>query len=331
MSFIDEIKQRAKNDLKTIVLPEATDIRVLQATENILKEQFANVILVGEKDTILNIAHESNININGVKNVNPAKSDNYEKYVNDFFELRKKKGMTIPKAKELLLDPVYYGMMMVKENEADGLVSGAIHSTADTLRPALQILKTAPDTNLVSAFFLMLVPNCEYGENGTFVFSDCGLNVNPNAEELAEIAHSSSKSFEQLTGKQSKIAMLSYSTYGSAKSELTEKVINATELVKQNYPELQVDGELQLDAAIIPEIADMKAPGSDIKGMANTLIFPDLNAGNIGYKLTQRFAKAEAYGPLCQGIAKPVNDLSRGCNSKDIEGVVAITAVQAQK
>ena len=235
------------------------------------------------------------------------------------------------KAKELLLDPVYYGMMMVKENEADGLVSGAIHSTADTLRPALQILKTAPDTKLVSAFFLMLVPNCEYGENGTFVFSDCGLNVNPNAEELAEIAHSSSKSFEQLTGKQSKIAMLSYSTYGSAKSELTEKVINATELVKQNYPELQVDGELQLDAAIIPEIADMKAPGSDIKGKANTLIFPDLNAGNIGYKLTQRFAKAEAYGPLCQGIAKPVNDLSRGCNSKDIEGVVAITAVQAQK
>lgn len=331
MSFIDEIKQRAKNDLKTIVLPEATDIRVLQATENILKEQFANVILVGEKDTILNIAHGSNINITGVKIVNPAKSDNYDKYVNDFFELRKKKGMTISKAKELLLDPVYYGMMMVKENEADGLVSGAIHSTADTLRPALQILKTAPDTKLVSAFFLMLVPNCEYGENGTFVFSDCGLNVNPNAEELAEIAHSSSKSFEQLTGKQSKIAMLSYSTYGSAKSELTEKVINATELVKQNYPELQVDGELQLDAAIIPEIADMKAPGSDIKGMANTLIFPDLNAGNIGYKLTQRFAKAEAYGPLCQGIAKPVNDLSRGCNSKDIEGVVAITAVQAQK
>ena len=260
MSFIDEIKQRAKNDLKTIVLPEATDIRVLQATENILKEQFANVILVGEKDTILNIAHESNINITGVKIVNPAKSDNYEKYVNDFFELRKKKGMTIPKAKELLLDPVYYGMMMVKENEADGLVSGAIHSTADTLRPALQILKTAPDTKLVSAFFLMLVPNCEYGENGTFVFSDCGLNVNPNAEELAEIAHSSSKSFEQLTGKQSKIAMLSYSTYGSAKSELTEKVINATELVKQNYPELKVDGELQLDAEIIPEIADMKAP-----------------------------------------------------------------------
>lgn len=171
----------------------------------------------------------------------------------------------------------------------------------------------------------------EYGENGTFVFSDCGLNVNPNAEELAEIAHSSSKSFEQLTGKQSKIAMLSYSTYGSAKSELTEKVINATELVKQNYPELQVDGELQLDAAIIPEIADMKAPGSDIKGMANTLIFPDLNAGNIGYKLTQRFAKAEAYGPLCQGIAKPVNDLSRGCNSKDIEGVVAIYSCTSTK
>jgi phosphate acetyltransferase len=221
-------------------------------------------------------------------------------------------------------------MMMVKQCEADGLVSGAIHSTSDTLRPALQILKTAPGTKLVSAFFLMVVPNCDYSDDGVFVFGDCGLNPNPTAEELAEIAKSSSDSYKSLTGKESKIAMLSYSTKGSAKSELVDKVVNATELVKTNYPELKVDGELQLDAAIVPEVAKSKAPGSEVAGHANTLIFPDLNAGNIGYKLVQRLGKAEAYGPLCQGIAKPVNDLSRGCSAEDIAGVIAITAVQAQ-
>ncbi len=228
-------------------------------------------------------------------------------------------------------DETYFGMMMVKQNEADGLVSGAIHSTSDTLRPALQILKTAPGTKLVSAFFVMVVPDCEYGENGTFIFGDSGLNENPNAEQLAEIAISSSKSFEQLVGEQAKVAMLSYSTYGSAHSASTEKVIEATKLVKEKAPNLLVDGEMQLDAAIIPEIAASKAPGSPVQGKANTLIFPDLDAGNIGYKLVQRLAKAEAYGPLCQGIAKPVNDLSRGCSAEDIVGVVAITAVQAQK
>ena len=238
--------------------------------------------------------------------------------------------MTIEKAKELVLDPTHYGMMMLKSEDADGLVSGAAHSTADTLRPALQILKTAPGTKLVSAFFVMVVPNCEYGANGTFVFGDSGLNQNPNSEELSEIAISSAKSFEQLVEKEAKVAMLSYSTYGSATSELTQKVIDATNIVKEKDEKLAVDGELQLDAAIIPEIAKSKAPGSKVAGKANVLIFPDLNAGNIGYKLVQRLAKAEAYGPLCQGIAKPVNDLSRGCSSKDIAGVVAITAVQAQ-
>ncbi len=286
--------------------------------------------LFGNEKEILKIANENNIDITRAKIENPEKSENYDKYVNSFFELRKNKGMTILKAKELLLDPVYYGMMMVKENVADGLVSGSIHSTADTLRPALQILKTAPGTKLVSAFFLMLVPNCEYGENGTFIFSDCGLNVNPTAEELSEIAYSSSKSFELLTNKKSKIAMLSYSTYGSAKSELTQKVIKATNIAKEKYPNLDIDGELQLDAAIVPQISKMKAPKSDIQGMANTLIFPNLDAGNIGYKLVQRLSNAEAYGPLCQGISKPVNDLSRGCNASDIEGAVAITALQCQ-
>ncbi len=331
MSIIEDIKLRAKRNIKKIVLPEATDVRVLKATENILKEGFAEIILVGNTESILNISKQNNINISNAKIVNPAKSNNYEKYVNNFYELRKNKGISIEKAKELLLNPVYYGMMMVEQNEADGLVSGAIHSTADTLRPALQILKTAPNTKLVSAFFLMDVPNCNYGENGTFVFADCGLNVNPNAEELAEIANLSSKSFNQLTGKQSKIAMLSYSSYGSAKSELVEKIIQATKIAKQEYPELIIDGELQLDAAIVPEVAKIKAPNSKLEGKANTLIFPNLDSGNIGYKLVQRLAKAEAYGPLCQGISKPVNDLSRGCSSKDIEGVVAITAVQAQE
>ncbi len=330
MAFIDDIKIRAKEKIKTIVLPEATDIRVLTATSNILKEGFAKIILIGNKEAILNKAKESNLDLENAEIVDPVTSEKYDEYVNAFFELRKNKGIDIEKAKQLILDPVYFGMMMVKTGYADGLVSGAIHSTSDTLRPALQILKTAPNTKLVSAFFLMVVPDCEYGENGTFIFSDCGLNENPDSEALSEIAISSSKSFEQLVGKQSKIAMLSYSTYGSAHSELTDKVITATNLVRQKAPELIVDGELQLDAAIIPDIAKSKAPGSPLKGEANTLIFPELDAGNIGYKLVQRLAKAEAYGPLCQGIAKPVNDLSRGCNSKDIEGVVAITAVQAQ-
>lgn len=330
MSFIEEMKSKARKNLKTIVLPEATDERVLQAADIILKEGFANIILVGDEKQLLDKANEKGFNLSKAKIVNPMKSNKYEEYVEAFYELRKLKGIDINKAKELIKDPVYFAMMMVKQGDCDGLVSGAIHSTADTLRPALQILKTAPNTKLVSAFFLMVVPNCEYGEKGTFVFSDCGLNPNPNAEELSEIAISSAKSFEQLVGKTPRVGMLSFSTYGSAKSESTEKVIEATNFVKEKMPDLLVDGELQLDAAIIPEVANSKAPGSNVAGHANTLVFPNLDAGNIGYKLTQRLAKAEAYGPLCQGIAKPVNDLSRGCSAQDIVGVVAITAVQAQ-
>ena len=333
MTFIDNIKKRAKEDIKTIVLPEAEDIRILEATQQVLKEQYANIILVGNKGKIEKKAKENNINIIGAEIVDPNNSEKHDEYVNLLYELRKHKGMTIEQAKELVKDPVYYGMLMVKDEQtnADGLVSGAAHSTSDTLRPALQILKTAPGTKLVSAFFVMVVPDCEYGEKGTFVFADSGLNENPDSEALSEIAISSSKSFKQLVQKEPKVAMLSYSTYGSAKSELTQKVIEATQKVKEKEQELKVDGELQLDAAIIPEIAEMKAPGSPLKGQANVLVFPNLDCGNIGYKLVQRLGKAEAYGPLCQGIAKPVNDLSRGCNSKDVAGVVAITAVQAQK
>ncbi len=329
MSFINKIKEKARKNIKTIILTESEDKRVLQAAQKVKEEEFANIILIGKEEEANKLAKENNINIAGIPIIDPETSEKYEEYVNAFYELRKAKGMTIEKAREMLKDNMYFGTMMVKMGDADGLVSGACHSTANTLRPALQILKTAPGTKLVSAFFLMVVPDCNYGENGIFVFGDSGLVENPNPEELSEIAISSSKSFEQLTGKEAKVAMLSYSTYGSAHSELTEKVVEGTKLLKEKMPNLICDGEVQLDAAIIPEINASKAPGSPLKGEANTLIFPNLDAGNIGYKLVQRLAKAEAYGPLCQGIAKPVNDLSRGCHSDDIVGVVAITAVQA--
>lgn len=333
MSFIEEIKNRAKEDKKTIILPEAEDKRVLEAASKIIKQGFAKVILLGDEEKIKEDSSKNKIDLDGVDIINPLTSDKKEEYKQKLYELRKNKGMTLEQAEELLKEPIYFGMMMLKDenSKADGLVSGAAHSTANTLRPALQILKTKPGTKLVSAFFVMCVPDCEYGENGTFIFGDSGLNQNPTADELSEIAISSSKSFEQLVRKEAKVAMLSYSTKGSAKSELTEKVIEATKLVKEKETNLMVDGELQLDAAIVPEIAASKAPDSPLKGEANVLIFPDLDAGNIGYKLVQRLAKAEAYGPLCQGIAKPVNDLSRGCSADDIVGVVAITAVQAQE
>lgn len=330
MNFIEEIKKRASNQIKTIVLPEATDIRILEATDIIGKEGFAKIILLGNESEIISTANKNKLNISKATIIEPLKSDKYDEYVEAFYELRKAKGMTIEQAKKILQDPVYFGMMMVKKEAADGLVSGAAHSTADTLRPALQILKTKPGTKLVSTFMLEIVPNCEYGNNGIFIFSDCGLNPKPTSEELSEIAISSSESYQQIVGDAPKIAMLSYSTHGSAASEDVDKVRKATQLTKEKAPNLLVDGELQLDSAIVPEIGNVKAPGSDVAGKANILIFPDLNSGNIGYKLVERLAKAEAYGPICQGMAKPVNDLSRGCKAKDIVGAVAITALQAQ-
>ena len=329
MSFIESIKQRAKQNIKTIILPEAEDKRVLEAASKVIAQGFAKVILIGDKEQVEKDSKENNIDLLGVEIIDIKTSTKKQEYAQKLFELRQAKGMTQEEASKIIEEPIYFGMMMLKNGEADGLVSGAAHSTSNTLRPALQILKTAPNTKLVSAFFVMCVPNCEYGEKGTFIYGDSGLNQNPNADELSEIAISSAKSFRSLVEAEPKVAMLSYSTYGSAKSELTEKVIEATKLVKEKEPNLLVDGELQVDAAIIPEVSKSKAPGSPIEGNANVLIFPDLNAGNIGYKLTQRLAKAEAYGPLCQGIAKPVNDLSRGCSADDIVGVVAITAVQA--
>ena len=330
MNFIEIIKEKASKDIKTIVLPEATDIRVLKATEIINKEKFAKVVLIGNEEEVNKLLKENNINLGNTKIINPEKSEKKEEYANTLYELRRTKGMTKEQAEELILNPVYYGMMMVKLDEADGLVSGAAHSTADTLRPALQIIKTAPGTKLVSTFAAMDVPNCEFGENGLFFFGDCGLNQNPNSEELAQIALSTARSFENLVGAKAKVAMLSYSKMGSAKAEEVTKVQEATKIAKESDSELMLDGEMQLDAAIVPEIAKSKAPESKVAGHANVLIFPELEAGNIGYKLVERLGKAEAYGPICQGIAKPVNDLSRGCKAEDIAGVVAITAVQAQ-
>ncbi len=331
MSFIEKIKEKAKSNIKTIVLPEGEEIRTLKAAEIINKEKFAKVVLIGNQEKIKEILTRENINIGDIQVIEPEKSEKKEEYANALYELRKAKGMTLEDAEKLVLDPVYYGMMMVKLEEADGLVSGAVHSTADTLRPALQIIKTAPGTKIVSTFVAIDVPNCEFGENGLFFFSDCGLNQNPNSEELAQIAISTAKSFETLVEAKPKVAMLSYSTMGSAKAEEVTKVQEATKMAKEEAPELMLDGEMQLDAAIVPAIGQSKAPGSKVAGNANILIFPELEAGNIGYKLVERLAKAEAYGPVCQGIAKPVNDLSRGCKAEDIVGVVAITAVQAQK
>ncbi|WP_314730322.1 phosphate acetyltransferase [Oribacterium parvum] len=331
MSFIEDVKEKAKSKMKTIVLPEAEDKRTLEAAEQIKKEGFAKLVLLGNKETVEKDAQSYGFDLSGIEILDPKTSPSLDDYVATLVELRKSKGMTEEEARKLLTESnTYFGVMMVKKGDADGLVSGACHSTADTLRPSLQILKTKPGTKLVSAFFVMVVPDCQYGENGTFVFSDCGLNQNPTAEELAAIAESSAESFRFLVGKEPKVAMLSYSTLGSAKHDDVTKVQEATRIAKENNPDLLLEGELQLDAALVESVASLKAPGSKVAGHANTLIFPNLDAGNIGYKLVQRLAKAEAYGPMTQGIARPVNDLSRGCSAEDIVGVVAITAVQCQ-
>ena len=329
MNFIDRIKERAKSDKKRIVLPESMDKRVIEAAEKILREDLAEVVIVGKKEDILEISQGYDISKAII--VDPFTEEYTEELINELVELRKSKGMTYEEAKKLLLeDYMYYACMLVKTGRADGVVSGACHSTSNTLRAALQIIKTKPGVMLVSAFFLMVVPDCEYGENGTFIFGDSGLEQNPTPEKLAAIAASSADSFKLLVEAEPRVAMLSHSTMGSAKHADVDKVVEGVRIAKEMYPQYKIDGEMQLDAAIIPEIAASKAPESEVAGHANVLIFPDLDAGNIGYKLVQRLAKAEAYGPICQGIAAPVNDLSRGCSADDIVGVVAITAVQAQ-
>ena len=329
MGFIDVIKDRARADKKVIVLPESEDRRTYEAAAQIMKEGIADIIIVGTEEQVAEVG--AGLDLTGIKVVDPAKDPKAPEYIDKLVELRSKKGMTKEQATDILMNQyLYYGVMMVKMGDADGMVSGACHSTADTLRPCLQILKTKPGTKLVSAFFLMVVPDCEYGANGTFIFADSGLEQNPDPEKLAAIAYSSAESFELLVQQPAKVAMLSHSTMGSAKHADVDKVVEATRIVKEQHPELMVDGEMQLDAAIVPSVGKSKAPNSPVAGEANVLVFPDLDAGNIGYKLVQRLAKAEAYGPVTQGIAKPVNDLSRGCSAEDIVGVVAITAVQCQ-
>ncbi|MBP5652378.1 MAG: phosphate acetyltransferase [Lachnospiraceae bacterium] len=328
MSFIDDIKVRARKNIKTIVLPEAEDRRVLEAAATTLKEGNAKVVLLGDPADIAKLGE--GLDLSAATIINPKTADKLQAYIDKLVELREKKGMTPELAlQSLTTDYTTFAVMMVKMGDADGVVSGACHSTANTLRPCLQILKTAPGVKSASAFFLMIVPNCEYGENGVFVFADCGLNQNPDPEQLAEIAAQSAKSFEMLTGKSARVAMLSHSSKGSAKHDDVTKVVEATRIAKETYPDIMLDGELQLDAAIVPSVGASKAPDSPVAGKANVLVFPDLDAGNIGYKLVQRLAKAEAYGPVMQGIAAPVNDLSRGCFAEDIVGVIAITAVQA--
>ncbi|MBO4746640.1 MAG: phosphate acetyltransferase [Clostridiales bacterium] len=329
MAFIDEIKAKAKSNKKTVILPESMDRRTFEAAAEILAEDIANLIIIGTDEEVK--ANSEGLDISKATIINPHTYEKTQEYINGFYELRKAKGMTPEEAEKTLLgDYMYYACMMVKMGDGDGIVSGACHSTANTLRPSLQIIKTAPGTKLVSAFFVMVVPDCEYGEDGVFVFGDCGLVQNPNPEELAAIAGSSAASFKQLVGKEPVVALLSHSSMGSAKHDDVTKVVEATKIAKEEYPQFAIDGELQADAAMVPSIGASKAPDSKVAGKANVLIFPDLDAGNIGYKLVQRLGKAEAYGPMCQGIAKPVNDLSRGCSAKDIVGVIAITAVQAQ-
>ncbi|MCL5104706.1 MAG: phosphate acetyltransferase [Armatimonadetes bacterium] len=328
-NVMETIYAKARAARKRIVLPEADDVRTVTAARMILDQGLADVILVGQEDKIAAAVEASGTDISGCRVIDPVKSPEFDGFCKQFYELRKHKGVTEEKARKIVADPLYFGCMMVYNDEADGQVSGATHSTADTVRPALQILKTAPDCRLVSSFFVMIIPDCQYGEGGVLIYADCGLVIDPDPKELAEIAIQSAKSMQGLLGFEPRVAMLSFSTKGSGSDPIADKVIAATKIAKERRPDLLIDGELQGDAALVDWIGLKKAPGSPVAGRANILIFPDLNAGNICYKLTERLAKAEAYGPVLQGLRKPVNDLSRGCDANDIVNVAAITAVQA--
>ena len=329
MDFLSTMKAKAKADKKVIVLPESYEKRNLEAAAECLKEELADIILIGKKDKIMEAA--GSFDVSKAIFVDPETYDRMDEMVAGLAEARKSKGMTLEEARKILMDDsLFVAVMLVKMGVADGMVSGAIHSTADTLRPALQILKTAPGTELVSSFYIMVTKTPQYGDDGILLFADCALNQNPNPAELACIAGDSAKSYNAFIGKEARVAMLSHSTMGSAKHADVTKVVDAVKIAKEKYPDLKLDGEIQLDAAIVKEVGELKAPNSTVAGKANVLVFPDIDAGNIGYKLVQRFGNAEAFGPILQGIAKPVNDLSRGCSANDIVAVVALTSVQAQ-
>lgn len=328
MSLMDSIQAKAKADLKHIVLAEGTEPRTVEAAGIIAREGIAKVTLLGNPEEVKKVA--AGKSLDGVNIIDPEKADCLEAYASAFYEMRKSKGITLGQASQTMKDPLYFATMMIKQGDADGMVAGAINSTGNTIRPALQIIKTAPGISIVSSCFLMEIPNKAYGDNGVMAFGDCAICIDPNADELAAIAVATAQTARSLGGIDPRVAMLSFSTKGSAKHALVDKVAQATAKVKEIAPELNVDGELQADAALVESVGQLKSPGSPVAGKANVLIFPDIQAGNIGYKLVQRLAGAEAIGPVCQGLAKPVNDLSRGCSVADIVAVVAITAVQAQ-
>ena len=330
MKISQLIREKAKKNPKIIVLPEGEEPRMIKAAETIINEGFASLILLGREENIKSKARELGVDLsNKIQIINPKDSEKLKEYAESYYQLRKNKGVSSDEAYQLLENPLYFGALMVYHDDADGLVAGSINATGDVFRPALQTIKTAPGINIVSSSFVMVVPDCPYGEKGIMVFADCALNPEPNAEQLADVAIASAATGKALVGFEPKVAMLSFSTKGSGKHPLVDKVIEATKIAKEKKPELLIDGELQADAALIPSIGERKAPNSKIAGKANVLIFPDLHSGNIAYKLIERLAKAEAIGPISQGMKKPVNDLSRGCSAEDIVNVVAITVLQA--
>lgn len=330
MEISQLIREKAKKNPKIIVLPEGEEQRMIKAAETIINEGIASLILLGREENIKSKAQELGIDLsNKIKIINPKDSEKLKKYAESYYQLRKNKGVSSDQAYQLLENPLYFGALMVYHDDADGLVAGSINATGDVFRPALQTIKTAPGINIVSSSFIMVIPDCPYGEKGVMVFADCALNPEPNAEQLADVAIASAATGKALVGFEPRVAMLSFSTRGSGKHPLVDKVIEATKIAKEKNPELLIDGELQADAALIPSIGERKAPNSKIAGKANVLIFPDLHSGNIAYKLIERLAKAKAIGPISQGMRKPINDLSRGCSVADIVNVVAITVLQA--
>jgi phosphate acetyltransferase len=330
MSLLAQIREKAATKGKTIVLPEGTEERTLKAVRAIVDNKIANPILLGDESAIRGLASTIGADLSGAEIINLATTPLMDDFVQAFYEMRKDKGITLDKARDTMKDPLFFASMMVKMGKADGEVAGAENTTGNVLRPALQIIKTSPGISAVSGSFIMICPNKDYGEDGLFVFADCAVTIDPSAQQLAEFAKASVETAINVCGmKDPKVGMLSFSTKGSASHQLVDKVVEATKIAKANFPDIKVDGEFQLDAAIVPSVGASKAPGSDIAGNCNVLIFPDIQAGNIGYKLVQRLAKAEAIGPILQGMDKPVNDLSRGCSVEDIVNVVAMTALRA--